>query len=334
MPIATRGAVKGVTPDELSTLGAEIILANTYHLLLSPGASLLRRFGGLHPFMGWRKPILTDSGGFQVFSLAAHRKITERGVQFRDPKSGKAYRLTPEDAILMQQAIDSDIMMALDECPGYPCSREYAKKSLELTTRWAQRCLLQHRKGKKTQQLFGIVQGSTYRDLRVASARQITALGFDGYAIGGVANGGEPRRLRTAVLDWVVPYLPQNAPRYLMGVGRPEEILSAVQHGIDMFDCVIPTREARHGRLYLAKGPSLVTGGTVHYTTINITNAKFRTDRRPLNGTHLKKYSRAYLHHLFKSEIFSAVRLSTLHNLDFYLRLMAEIRKAIRAGSV
>ena len=347
MPIATRGAVKNLSNEELAALGAEMILSNTYHLLLRPGTVLLKRAGGLHGFMDWPKPILTDSGGFQVFSLGAHRKITEAGGHFSDPLNGNRYFLSPERVIEIQRAIGSDIAMTLDECPAYPCTRAYAKTSLELTSRWAQRCKTAHRRQKTKQLLFGIVQGSVYKQLRLQSAKQLTAIGFDGYAIGGVAVG-EPRKKMAQVLDWMVPELPADKPRYLMGVGRPEEIVAAVKQGIDMFDCVIPTREARHGRLYIwnysKQGrrepllsprseqrlrPTPLLKGKF-YKTINITRARYAKDFSPINNSNLKRYSKAYLHHLFKTNEPLGMRLATLNNLNFYLSLMVEIRKAIK----
>ncbi len=353
MPIATRGAVKNLTGDEMQDLGAQILLANTYHLLLRPGINLMKKYGGLHRFMNWDGPILTDSGGFQVFSLARHRKITRQGIKFRDPQNGKLYFLTPEKAVQIQQIIGSDIAMVLDECAPYPATKKYIAKSIELTSRWAKRCKIQHQKKKNQQLLFGIIQGSVYQDLRIESAKQIKAIDFDGYAIGGVAVG-EPREKMKQVLEWVIPELPANKPRYLMGVGRPEEIVKAVKQGIDMFDCVIPTREARHGRLYLwpsdssLRGPRrgggrsnlkrsprslrslAMTKGKDFYQTINITNAKFAKDLSPINNTNLKQYSKAYLHHLFQIGEPLAMRLATLNNLEFYLSLMRVIREKIK----
>ena len=283
LPIATKGAVKNLSPEELREVGAEIILGNTYHLWLRPGEKIIKKMGGLHHFMNWNGPILTDSGGYQVFSLAGKKltkaepsensgvKISEKGVAFRDPADGKKYFMTPEKSIEIQLSLGSDIIMALDECPPYPCSREYAKKSLERTTRWAERCKKYFDKnfhkssalakvrtppplarggvpqGRTLRPLLcGIIQGSVYKDLRIESAKQILKLGFDGYAIGGVAVG-EPREKMKKILEWVLPMLPDDKPRYLMGLGKPEELVFAVNCGIDMFDCVIPTRNARHG---------------------------------------------------------------------------------------
>ncbi|MBN1779232.1 MAG: tRNA guanosine(34) transglycosylase Tgt [Candidatus Buchananbacteria bacterium] len=333
MPIATRGAVKNLTVEEIKDLKAEIILSNTYHLLLRPGVALMKKYGGLHQFMRWSAPILTDSGGFQVFSLAKHRKITPQGVYFSDPQNGQKYYLTPQKAIQIQKAIGSDIMMVLDECPPYPVTEKYADESLELTTKWAALCKKEHQKKPNSQLLFAIVQGSTFKDLRIKSAKQLTAIGFDGYAIGGVAVG-EPREKMKEVLNWTIPELPADKPRYLMGLGRPEEIVEAVKGGVDMFDCVIPTREARHGRLYIWKSQISNLKSQVFYRTININNAKFAKDLSSINNSNLKSYSKAYLHHLFKTNETLGMRLATLNNLNFYLTLMAEIRNNIKNGKL
>jgi queuine tRNA-ribosyltransferase len=359
LPIATKGAVKNLTPEELHDLGAEIILGNTYHLWLRPGHKLIERSGGLQKFMNWNGPILTDSGGYQVFSLASRRdkkssvKLSERGVEFRDPLDGKKYFMTPEKSIEIQLALGSDIIMVLDECPPYPCSREYAKKSLERTTRWAERCKkyfdrrfdksstfplsrLDRDNSSKSNfrpLLFGIIQGSVYKDLRQESARQLLELDFDGYAVGGVAVG-EPREKMKKVLEWVLPMLPENKPRYLMGLGRPEEIVHAVENGIDMFDCVIPTRNARHGSLFLRKNDWNKRGNPLSrkdfYKTINITNKKFKNNQEPVDKYcdcyTCKNYSRAYLRHLFSVGEPLAGRLATIHNLKFYLDLMKVLR--------
>ncbi|MFH0930034.1 MAG: tRNA guanosine(34) transglycosylase Tgt [Candidatus Moraniibacteriota bacterium] len=356
LPIATKGAVKNLTPEELRELGAEIILGNTYHLWLRPGEKLIEKAGGLQKFMNWNGPILTDSGGYQVFSLAGRRdekssvKLSEKGVEFRDPIDGKKYFMTPEKSIEIQLALESDIIMVLDECPPYPCSRKYAKKSLERTTRWAQRCKkyfdkrISNLKLKiknlkfKRPLLFGIIQGSVYKDLRIESAKQLLELDLDGYAIGGVAVG-EPREKMKKILEWVLPMLPEDKPRYLMGLGRPEEIVFAVENGIDMFDCVIPTRNARHGSLFvwLARNASRAklalrsdAGGKNFYETINITNAKFKKDLKPIDKNcdcyTCKNYTRAYLRHLFAVGEPLAGRLATIHNLKFYQDLMKRLR--------
>lgn len=355
LPIATKGAVKNLSPEELREIGAEIILGNTYHLWLRPGEKLVKKAGGLQKFINWNGPMLTDSGGFQVFSLAGRRdsksgvKITEKGVEFRDPRDGKKYFMTPEKSIEIQLALGSDIIMVLDECPPYPCSKEYAKKSLERTTRWAERCFeyfhqkiakdkMKYKNGRPL--LFCIVQGSIYKDLRIESAKQLLSIdfsalggptsGWDGYAIGGVAVG-EPREKMKKILEWVLPMFPENKPRYLMGLGRPEEIVFAVARGIDMFDCVIPTRNARHGSLFLRKGTwNNLEKKTSFYAGMNITNQKFRNDFRPLDPRcdcyTCKNFTRAYLRHLFAVSEPLAGRLASIHNLKFYLDLMKSLR--------
>ncbi|MFA6534524.1 MAG: tRNA guanosine(34) transglycosylase Tgt [Patescibacteria group bacterium] len=341
MPIATRGAVKTLSSEEIKELQASIILANTYHLYLQPGHQLVKKAGGLHKLMNWPGPILTDSGGYQVFSLAHNRKITEKGAIFQTPEDGgREHLLSPEKAVEIQLALGVDLLMVLDECPPYPCSREYALKSLEMTTRWAGRSreyfikTLKHKNIKTKPGLLGIVQGSVYKDLRIKSARQLVDLDFDGYAVGGVAVG-EPREKMRDILKWVEPELPANKPRYLMGMGKPEEIVAAVKAGMDMFDCVIPTREGRHGRMFFFKTAGL-TGQ--FYETINITNSKFRADFHPINKDSrlplLREYSRAYLYHLFKTNETLGSRLATLNNLEFYLGLMGRVRTAIRKGEI
>ena len=344
MPIATRAAVKNLTPEDLKKLGSQIVLSNTYHLMLAPGNKLIKKIGGLHQFMNWPGPILTDSGGFQIFSLSNLRKVKENGVTFADPKTGKKYLLTPEKAIQIQKDLGVDIAMVLDDVIGYPASKKKVKESMERTTRWAKRC----KTAKNKPLLFGIIQGGIYKDLRLQSTAELLEINFDGYAVGGIAVG-EPREKMEDILNWVMPNLPENKPRYLMGLGRPEEIIQAVKQGIDMFDCVIPTREARHGRLYLwpsdlslrAKRSNLTRLPRRYaprndnwYETINITNAKFAKDLKPVNNTNLKQYSKAYLHHLFKTKEPLGMRLATLNNLNFYLTLMSEIRRAIRKGKL
>lgn len=346
LPIATKGAVKNLTPEELRELGAEIVLGNTYHLWLRPGEKLIKKAGGLQKFMNWDGPILTDSGGYQVFSLAGRRdekssvKLSEKGVEFRDPIDGKKYFMTPEKSIEIQLALGSDIIMVLDECPPYPCTREYAKKSLERTTRWAKRCkehfdskILKSKLKKlkfKRPLLFGIIQGSVYEDLRIESAKQLLEIDFDGYAIGGVAVG-EPREKMKKILEWVLPSLPKDKPRYLMGLGRPEEIVFAVESGIDMFDCVIPTRNARHGSLFVWSNPKAkFPGKKDFYQAINITNEKFKKDFKPIDKNcdcyTCENYTRAYLRHLFAVSEPLAGRLATIHNLKFYQDLMKKLR--------
>ncbi|HLN19165.1 MAG TPA: tRNA guanosine(34) transglycosylase Tgt [Patescibacteria group bacterium] len=357
MPIATRGAVKNLLPFELKEIGAKIVLGNTYHLWLRPGDDLIKRAGGLHKFMDWDGPILTDSGGFQVFSLGARAKknfgksgvkLTEEGAEFSDPENGQKYFMTPEKSIEIQLNLGSDIIMVLDECPPYPCEYEYAKKSLELTSRWAKRCLDYFQKKtknlKKKPLLFAIVQGSVYEDLRKLSAAQLVEMNFDGYAIGGVAVG-EPREKMDEILKWVLPVLPDDKPRYLMGLGKPEEIVAAVRAGIDMFDCVIPTREGRHGRLFLRKGnfqfpisnfqsiynDKISNDNNYFYETININNEKFKNDFTPVDQNCdcvlCRNYTRAYLRHLFAVGEPLALRLASIHNLKFYLDLMDKLRR-------
>lgn len=359
MPIATKGAVKNLMASEVGELGAQIILGNTYHLWLRPGEKLIKKAGGLHQFMNWPGPILTDSGGFQVFSLAdrsrqnikegkrkSQVKLTEKGVSFKDPIDGCQYFLTPEKSIQIQLDLGSDIIMCLDECPGFPADYQEVKKAVERITAWAGRCKeyfqsqisnvknQNHNAKPKTTKplLFGIIQGSIYKDLRRESAKQIIDIGFDGYAVGGVAVG-EPREYFWQVLKWVLPLLPKDKPRYLMGLGRPEEIVRAVKLGVDMFDCVIPTREARHGRIYKFKKyknrhPELGSGSRF-YETLQITNEKFKNDFKPIDKKCLcptcQNYSRAYLRHLFATNEPLGARLATIHNLKFYLDLMENV---------
>ncbi len=343
MPIATKGAVKHLLPSEVGELGAEVILGNTYHLWLRPGDELVAKAGGLHKMMDWNGSILTDSGGFQVFSLGARAaerfgingvKITEEGVEFADPTNGKKYFLSPEISIDIQLNLGSDIIMVLDECPPYPCTREYARESLERTTRWAKRAKehfdtkMKEVDATKRPLLFGIVQGSVYEDLRQESAKQLLELDFDGYAIGGVAVG-EPRETLSDVLAWTLPLLPQDKPRYLMGLGRPEEIVRAVEAGVDMFDCVIPTREGRHGRLFVYKNEVLDIEGEF-YETLNIKNEQFTEDFSSVDSTCdctlCTRYTKSYLRHLFAVGEPLAGRLASVHNLRFYLRMMEKLR--------
>lgn len=334
MPIATRGAIKNITPDEVKTLGADIILSNTYHLSQRPGTEILKKFKGLHNFMGWNGPILTDSGGYQVFSLAKMRKITPEGVRFRSEIDGHEIFLTPESVIDIQLAIGSDIMMILDECPPYPCTYDYASKSLDLTIAWAQRAKIYFDKktkkmGDKRPLIFGIVQGSTFLDLRKKCVDELEKLNFDGYAIGGVAVGEPPEEKRKIIAS-IAPLLPASKPRYLMGLGKPEEIVFGVQSGVDMFDCVIPTREARHGQLYIRKNGKKPSSTKTWYETMKIKNEQYKFDKKAPDPhctcytcTH---YTRAYLRHLFSIEEGLALRLATMHNLGFYLDLMKDLR--------
>lgn len=344
MPIATRGAVKNLTPEDLKNLGAEIILSNTYHIFQRPGLDILKKFKGLHNFMNWKGPILTDSGGYQVFSLARRSlgeggiasrvKITKDGVKFNSEIDGKEIYLTPEKVIDIQLAIGSDIIMVLDECPPWPCTHEYAEKSLELTLRWAKRSKkhfelkTKNLKPKTKPLLFGIVQGSTFDDLRKKSAEELVKIGFDGYAIGGVSVG-EPREEKTKIIKMIAKILPQDKPIYVMGYGKPDEIVEAVKLGADMFDCVIPTREARHGRLYTDLKLKTKDSKPI-YKALQITNSKFKKDIKPLDEKckcyTCKNYSRAYINHLFNVKEPLAMRLTTIHNLHFYLEMMKKLQ--------
>jgi queuine tRNA-ribosyltransferase len=320
MPVGTQATVKTMSPEELKTMDAQIILSNTYHLFLRPGADIVREAGGLHRFMNWDRPILTDSGGFQVFSLAENRKITEEGVQFHSHLNGDKLFISPEKSIEIQNALGADIIMAFDECPPYPADYDYCKQSLERTTRWAQRCLSAHAR-PHDQALFGIVQGGMYSDLRRQSAEQLTSMDFPGYAIGGLSVG-EPKPIMYEVLENTVPLLPKHKPRYLMGVGSPDALLDGTIRGIDMFDCVLPTRIARNGTVMTSSG------------RVVIRNAKHLRDYGPLDSNcscyTCKNYSRAYIRHLLKAEETFGIRLTTIHNLHFLLQLMREIRQAIR----
>ncbi|MDD2646693.1 MAG: tRNA guanosine(34) transglycosylase Tgt [Patescibacteria group bacterium] len=343
MPIATRGAVKHLAPDELNTLGAQIILGNTYHLFTRPGLEIIKKAGGLHRFINWDKPILTDSGGFQVFSLAHRRKISEQGVKFRSEIDGREINLTPEESIKIQLTLGSDIIMSFDQCIGYPAKKEEAKKALELTSRWAKRGQQEFKKHKNKSLLFGIIQGGTFQDLRMESAKQLVALdlspkgfapGWAGYAIGGLAVG-EPTGLTYKTIKVVEPFLPKNKPRYLMGAGKPEQIVQSVKLGVDMFDCVIPTRNARHGLLYIWKNKELKGN---FYDQIHITNEKFKNDFRPISSKcacyTCSNFTRAYLRHLFVINEQLGQRLASIHNLYFYLELMSKLRQLISRGKV
>jgi len=321
MPVGTYGTVKGMTPEELRGIGAEIILGNTFHLMLRPGTEIIERFGGLHGFMHWDGPILTDSGGFQVFSLGELRKISEAGVHFRSPVDGRPVFLGPEESIAVQQALGADIVMIFDECTPYPASDEEVRGSMELSLRWAARCKQAH--ANHPAALFGIVQGGMSPRLRSASLAGLHAIGFDGYAVGGLSVG-ESRAERLTVLDHLAKELPVEQPRYLMGVGKPMDIVEAVARGIDLFDCVMPTRNARNGHLF-------VRGGV-----LRIRNARYKSDDRPLDprcGCYCcQHYSRAYLHHLDRCNEILGARLNTIHNLAFYQDLMRALREAIVAG--
>lgn len=340
MPIATKAAVKNLTPEELKDLGAEIILSNTYHLFLKPGTEVIKksasRFGeqgDLHHFMNWFGPILTDSGGFQVFSLAKMGKVKEEGAEFQSEIDGRKVLLTPEKSIQTQLDLGSDIIMSFDQCISSAAFKKEAKKAVERTTSWAKRGkkYFDQKVGQKKNKplLFGIIQGSIYKDLRLKSLKEITALNFDGYAIGGLAVG-EPTKEMYKVLNYLTLLLPQDKPRYLMGVGKPEQIVEAVKQGIDMFDCVIPTREARHGKLYLMTNSKLLMTKEKFYQEINIKNAKYQKDFKPIDKNcdcyACSNYSRAYLRHLFLTNESLGLRLATIHNLKFYLDLMEKIR--------
>jgi queuine tRNA-ribosyltransferase len=325
MPVGTQATVKAVTVDNLHDFGAEIILGNTYHLMLRPGADRVEKLGGLHRFMNWDKPILTDSGGFQVMSLGDLRKITEEGVKFQSHIDGSYHMLTPEKSIKIQEQLDADITMIFDECTPYPATHQVAKESMELSLRWAERSknAFNNRDGYG---LFGIVQGSTYEDLRKISAKELINIGFDGYAIGGLAVG-EGQQIMFEVLDYICDELPTESPRYLMGVGKPMDIIGAVQRGVDMFDCVLPTRNARNGQIFTKKEG-----------VINIKNAKHSEDDRVLdeNSHHsaLNSYSKAYLHHLVKTNEILGSMLCTQVNLIFYLEMMRDIRENIKNNSL
>ena len=323
MPVGTYGTVKAMTPEELAGLGARIVLGNTFHLMLRPGTEVIRAHAGLHGFMHWDGPILTDSGGFQVFSLAELRKLTEDGVRFRSPVNGDPVFLSPEISMQVQTALDSDVAMVFDECPPYPASERQARESMELSLRWARRSREEFGRLGNPNALFGIVQGGTHRGLRLESLDALVRLGFDGYAVGGLAVG-EPAAERDAVLDALEPHLPRDRPRYLMGVGTPADIVQAVAHGIDMFDCVMPTRNARNGHLFTSGG------------VVKIRNAAHQADTRPLDPAcdcyTCRNYSRAYLRHLDRCNEILGARLNTIHNLRYYLRLMERVRTAIERG--
>ena len=328
MPVGTQGSVKAVSPRELREMNAQIILGNTYHLFVRPGIHVMRHFEGLHNFMSWQGPILTDSGGFQVFSLAKLRKITEEGVHFQNHLDGTPCFIGPETAMDIQATLGSDIAMAFDECPPYPCEYDYAAKSLELTLRWAQRCrdwaLARDAAGQPRGAVFGIVQGATFAELRRTSAEALTAMDFDGYAIGGVSVG-EPEAEMMAAVENAEPFLPANKARYAMGLGTPPQMLEMIARGVDMFDCVLPTRIARNGAAFTALG------------TLNLKNSPYIMDKGPIEEgctcPACREFSRGYLRHLVKSEEILGLRLITLHNLHFYLNLMARARAEIEAGT-
>jgi queuine tRNA-ribosyltransferase len=326
MPVGTLASVKSLTPADLEGAGASVILGNTYHLMLRPGHELIRDMGGLHRFMSWKRAILTDSGGFQVFSLAKLRTISEDGVRFRSPVNGDLHLLSPEGAIEIQHALGADIIHPLDECLAYPAARDATERSLALTLRWARRSLQAHqaREGSARQALFGIVQGGSYPDVRARAVEETVALGFDGYAIGGMAVG-EPKPDMLALTAGVAAQLPRDRPRYLMGVGKPEDLVECVARGVDMFDCVLPTRNARNGQAFTAEGP------------LSIKQARYTRDAAPLDAgcacEACRSFSRAYIRHLFMADELLAYRLLTLHNVHFFVGLMRSLREAISAGA-
>ena len=339
MPVGTQGSVKGVSPRELRELNAQIILGNTYHLFVRPGLDVIKHFGGLHNFMNWDRPILTDSGGYQIFSLVKLRKITEDGVEFQNHIDGSRAFISPEIAMEIQAVLGSDIAMVLDECVPYPCEYDYAAKSADLTARWAKRCQEWKRRiGESANRrsahsptrpladsiLFGIIQGGTFDDLRRASAQAIVELNFDGYAIGGVSVG-EPQEEMMRAVESAEPFLPADRPRYAMGLGTPPQMLEMVARGMDMFDCVLPTRLARNGTAFTAAG------------TLNLKNAEFARDKRPIEENcacpACQEFTRGYIRHLIKAEEILGLRLVTLHNLHFYLNLMNQARTEIEGGT-
>jgi len=324
MPVGTRAAVKSLSPDDLRDAGSQIVLANTYHLLLRPGHELIQELGGLHRFMAWDRAILTDSGGFQVWSLSKLRKVSEEGVEFRSPIDGAMHFLSPELSVAIQHALGADIVHPLDECLAYPATREATERSLELTLRWAQRSRAEHRRGPAAQALFGIVQGGSHADLRIRAAHETVALGFDGYAIGGMAVG-EPKPAMYDLTERVAEILPADRPRYLMGVGKPDDLVEAVARGVDMFDCVLPTRNARNGQCFTPDGPLVIK------------HARYAREAAPIEDGcpcyACRRFSRAYLRHLFMAGELLVYRLLSLHNVTFFLRLMADMREAVASGA-
>ncbi len=323
MPVGTYGTVKALTTEQVASSGAQIILGNTYHLMLRPGQEVIQQHGGLHNFVNWQQPILTDSGGFQVFSLGELRKISEQGVVFRSPLEGALIELTPEKSIAMQHTLNSDIIMVFDECTPYPADHAVAKKSMELSLRWAKRCRDFH--ADHASALFGIIQGGMHEDLREISLAGLTAIGFDGYAIGGLSVG-EPKAEMFKVLDFITPKMPSHKPRYLMGVGKPEDLVEGVLRGIDMFDCVMPTRNARNGHLFTSQG------------IVRIKNAQYKNDLSALDPEcechTCQHYSRAYLHHLYRCGEILAATLHSLHNTYYYQKLMQRLRSGLENGTL
>ncbi|PKG58248.1 tRNA guanosine(34) transglycosylase Tgt [Shewanella sp. Choline-02u-19] len=325
MPVGTYGTVKGMTPEEVRETGADILLGNTFHLWLRPGEEIMRKHGDLHDFMNWQRPILTDSGGFQVFSLGDIRKITEAGVHFRSPINGEKIFLDPEKSMQIQDSLGSDVVMIFDECTPYPATEDEARKSMQMSLRWAQRSRDEFDKLENPNSLFGIIQGGVYEDLRDESLNGLVDIGFDGYAVGGLAVG-EPKEDMHRILEHVCPKIPADKPRYLMGVGKPEDLVEGVRRGVDMFDCVMPTRNARNGHLFTSEG------------VIKIRNARHRDDTAPLDAKcdcyTCKNYSRAYLYHLDRCNEILGARLNTMHNLRYYQRLMEGLRGAIETGTL
>ena len=321
MPVGTLGSVKSLSPEELIACGVQIILGNTYHLYLRPGCDVIQRFNGLHGFMHWDRPVLTDSGGFQVFSLAKLRKVTSEGALFQSHIDGSQHLLTPETSVEIQLCLGSDIVMCLDECIEYPAEKSDARKALELTTQWAKRCKDAFKNEKNA--LFGIVQGGMFKDLRERSAYDLLNIDFDGYAIGGLSVG-EPKALMLEIADFTLPILPDAKPKYIMGMGTPEDIVALVALGADMFDCVLPTRNARNGQMFTTTG------------AINISNARFKHDINPIESEctcyTCRNYSRAYLRHLYLSKELLAYRLNTIHNVHYYMNLVRQLRAAICKG--
>ena len=324
MPVGTYGAVKAMTVEEVKELGAEIILSNTFHLSITPSTEVIEAHGGLHDFMNWQGPILTDSGGFQVFSLGKMRKITEEGVAFRSPKDGSSIFMGPEESMQIQHKLGSDIVMIFDDCTAYPAEKNIVDQSMQLSLRWAKRSLIEHKRLKNKNALFGIVQGGMHRELRVQSAESLIEMGFNGYAIGGLSVG-EPKEEMMEVLSYLPEHMPTDKPRYLMGVGTPLDLVEGVASGVDMFDCVMPSRNARNGYLFTSEG------------VVKIRNAKYKKDTNPLDPncgcSTCRNYSRSYLHHLQKTNEILGSRLNTLHNLFYYQELMQSIRSAIKTNT-
>lgn len=349
MPVATQGTIKHISTEEMEKLGSKIILSNTYHLMLRPGEDYLKKIGGLHKFISWPKAILTDSGGFQIFSLAGNKnktgkslvKLSEKGVKLKSYIDGREFDLTPELAFRIQKNFGVDIAVCLDECVALPAKKEYIAESVELTTHWARRTKAyfekELKKRKDLPMLFAVIQGGLLKEFRLKSLRELKEIGFDGYNIGGLSVG-ETEKEMYQVLDYLVPEMPENKPRYLMGVGYPKNIIEAVKRGVDMFDCVIPTREGRHGRLFVWGKSRNRKLQITNYKSINITNTKFKNDKTPINSesklAELRNYSKAYLHYLFSIKEPLALRLASLNNLEFYLDLMEKIRIQINNGKL